>query len=379
MTSTTGIQEISIQVDNFISRGMLEETLTHDEVKNFRSQEVIEVTVHGQTTEKLSIEGLEEKFLKDTGGTRITVPNNDILQHQYRAQFPLNVTSDDVFQELTELYTNIYNPQDTKIKQEEVTLDSELNALLEGRQSIHQATNKITTQFEDIVILEKPNNALKAKMKREIQEALEQGTDNRKTTILTTLRNILKDGAEREVLFKNKMAKAKWGALNNRRGQLGENKTAAAVNQVLEDYQGMSVVGLKTHTHLYDILDKLNIQLTHSNTRNPVTGKIVTTNEVEHDNISSWLEEDALVLNMIQVKTTETKPWAPALSQARREKAAVNHVKQGLLQIEKDFRTFHELFPDFLESAMKMIRLYSKKHHMHTEVCFQVSILCFFA
>ena len=174
MTSTTGIQEISIQVDSFISRGMLEETLTDDEVKNFRSQEVIELTVHGQTTEKLSIEGLEEKFLKDTGGTRITVPNNDILQHQYRAQFPLNVTSDDVFQELTELYTNIYNPQDAKIKQEEVTLDSELNALLEGRQSIHQATNKISTQFEDIVIFEKPNNALKAKRKREIQEALEQ-------------------------------------------------------------------------------------------------------------------------------------------------------------------------------------------------------------
>ena len=128
------------------------------------------------------------------------------------------------------------------------------------------------------------------------------------------MKNNLRDGAEHEVLLKNKMAKAKWGALNNRRGQLGENKTAAAVNQVLEDYQGMSVMGLKTHTHLYNILEKLNIQLTHINTKNPVTGKILTTNEVEHDNISSWLEEDALVLNMIQVKMTETKPWAPGVS-----------------------------------------------------------------
>ena len=101
MPSTTGIQEMSHKVDSFISRGMLEETLTDVEVKALRSQEVIEVTVHGQTTEKLSIEGLEEKFLKDTGGTRITVPNNDILQHQSRAQFPLNVTSDDVLRELT--------------------------------------------------------------------------------------------------------------------------------------------------------------------------------------------------------------------------------------------------------------------------------------
>ena len=356
MTSTTGIQEISIQVDSFISRGMLEETLTDDEVKNFRSQEVIEVTVHGQTTEKLSVEGLEEKFLKDTGGTRITVPNNDILQHQYRAQFPLNITSDDVFQELTELYTNIFNPQDAQIQKEEITLDSELKALLEGRQSVHVTTNKIVKMFEDIVILEKPNITLKAKMNREVHEALGQGADARKTTILISIKNILRDGAEREILFKNKMAKAKWGAQLNRRGQLGENRTAAAVNQVLEAYQGMSVMGLKTHTHLNNILEKLNIQLTHSNTRNPGTGKIQTTNEVEHDNISTWLEEDALVLNMIQVKTTEAKPWAPALSQARKELAAVNHVKQGLLQIDKDFRTFKELCPDILESAMKTIR-----------------------
>ena len=330
--------------------------MTDGEVKTLRSQEVIEVTVHGQTTEKLSIEGLEKKFLKDSGGTRITVPNNDILQHQYRAKFPLNVTSDDVLQELTELFTNIYEPKEAKIQQEEVALDSELNALLEGRQSVQKTTNKIVTLFEDIVILEKPNNTVKAKMNREVHDALGKGADTRKTTILNSMRNILRDGAEREILFKNKVAKAKWGAQLNRRGQLGENRTAEAVNQVLEAYQGMSVMGLKTHTHLVDILEKLNIQLTHRNTKNPVTGKILTTNEVEHDNISSWLEEDALVLNMIQVKTTEAKPWAPALSQARREEAAVTHVKQGLSQIDKDFRTFKELCPDILESNMKMIR-----------------------
>ena len=356
MTSTMGITEMSQKVDSFISRGMLEETLAEVEVKTFRSQEVIEVTVHGQATEKLSIEGLEEKFLKDRGGTRCTVPNNDILQHQFRAEFPLNVTSEDVLQELTELYTNIYNPQDAHIQQEEVNLDSELKALLESRQSVLETTNKIVKMFEDIIILEKPNNALKAKMKREVHYALGQGADARKLTILNTMRNILRDGAEREILFKNKTAKAKWGALNNRRGQLGENKTAAAVNQVLEAFQGMSVMGLKTHTHMYNILEKLNIKLTHTNTKNPVTGKIVTTNEVEHDNISSWLEEEALVLNMIQVKTTEVKPWASALSQARREQAAVSHVKKGLLQIDKDLRTFKEMFPEISESTMKMIR-----------------------
>ena len=330
--------------------------MTDEEVKTLRSQEVIEVTVHGQTTEKLSIEGLEEKFLKDSGGTRITVPNNDMLQHQLRAKFPLTVTSEDVLLELTELFRSIYNPKDAQIQQNEVTLDSELKVLLEGSQSEQTTTDKIVKLFEDVVILEKPNKTLKARMNREIHEALKKREDVRKTTILNTMRNILRNGAEQKAILKNKTVRAKWGAVNNRRGQLGENRTAAAVNQVLEDYQGMSVMGMKTHTHLHNILEKLNIQLTHINTKNHVTGKIVTTNEVEHDNISSWLEEDTLVLNMIQVKTTEAKPWAPAVSQARREQAAVNHAKQGLLQVEKDFHTFKELFPELLMSSMIMIR-----------------------
>ena len=74
------------------------------------------------------------------------------------------------------------------------------------------------------------------------------------------------------------MAKAKWGAMINRRGQLGENITAAAVNQVLEAYQGMSVMGMRTHTYLSDLLEKLNINLTFRNENNPTTGRVVTTN-----------------------------------------------------------------------------------------------------
>ena len=49
--------------------------------------------------------------------------------------------------------------------------------------------------------------------------------------------NMLQEGADREVLFKNKTMKTKWGAVNNRRGQLGENKTCQAVNMALEEFQ----------------------------------------------------------------------------------------------------------------------------------------------
>ena len=142
----------------------------------------------------------------------------------------------------------------------------------------------------------------------------------------------------------------------NRRGQLGENRTAAAVNRVLEDYQGMSVMGMKTHTYLCDLLEKLNINLSFRNERNPTTGRVVTTNEVEQDNISTFMEQNKLVVNIIESKTTEFKPWAPALSQARRSQAAVKHAKDGLLQLIKDVKTFKEMFPDIQEADMRKIR-----------------------
>ena len=128
------------------------------------------------------------------------------------------------------------------------------------------------------------------------------------------------------------------------------------MNQALEAYQGMSVMGMKTHTYLCDFLEKLNIHLSFRNDKNPTTGRIVTTNEVEQDNISTYMEKDKLVVNIIESKTTEHKPWAPALSEARRSKAAVKHAKDGLLQLIKGFKTFKEMFPDISEADMNRIR-----------------------
>ena len=117
----------------------------------------------------------------------------------------------------------------------------------------------------------------------------------------------------------------------------------------------MSVMGIKTDTFLSDFLAKLHLKLTHCNTRDPTTGRITKTNEVEHDHVSTWLEEDTLVLNMIEIKTTELRPWAPP-DQARRARAAVEHVKAALLQIIRNMLTFKELFPDILDEDMKKIR-----------------------
>ena len=356
--SITGIKELGIQVESFLSRGMLEGSMTEEEIRLMKEQECIEVTVHGQTTEMVSIMKLEERFKGDYGSERVTVPNNDILQHQWKAGFPLHVTSEDVMEEMKKLHREECKPWEEKIQMEEDKLTDELKALQEAGQTAQQTVIHIMDTFEDKVIIDMPNDVLKRKMQREIGEAL---TDVdpvvQKSRILGGFQHILRDGVECQLLTKNKVAKAKWGAMINRRGQLGENRTAAAVNQVLEDYQGMSVMGMKTHTYLCDLLEKLNINLSFRNERNPTTGRVVTTNEVEQDNISTFMEQNKLVVNIIESKTTEFKPWAPALSQARRSQAAVKHAKDGILQLIKGVKTFKEMFPDLSKADMKAIRL----------------------
>ena len=355
--STTGIKELEIQLESFLSRGMLEGSMTEEEITVMKEQECIEVTVHGKSSEMVSIKKLEERFNEDYGSERVTVPNNDILQHQWKAGFPLHVTSEDVMEEMKKLHREACKPWEEKIKMEEDKLTDELKALEETGQTAQETVIHIMDIFEDKVIIDMPNNVLKRKMQREIGEALTEGDlAVQKSRILGDFQHILHDGVERQLLTKNKVAKVKWGAMLNRRGQLGENRTAAAVNQVLEDYQGMSVMGMKTHTYLYDLLEKLNINLSFRNEKNPTTGRVVTTNEVEQDNISTFMEQNKLVVNIIESKTTEFKPWAPTLSQARRSQAAVKHAKDGMLQLIKDVKTFKEMFPDIPEADMKKIR-----------------------
>ena len=137
------------------------------------------------------------------------------------------------------------------------------------------------------------------------------------------------------------------------RGQIGENMVMAAMNQVLEGFLGMSVMGMKTHTYLYDFLDRLNIELTHRNTMDHETGRL---QHVGHDHISTWLEEDTLVVNFVAPKIIEMKPWSPD-DQVTRGKNAGEKAKQAIQQLNIDFHTFIEVFPDISQARMNKIRL----------------------
>jgi hypothetical protein len=118
---------------------------------------------------------------------------------------------------------------------------------------------------------------------------------------------------------------------------------------------GMSLNGMKTDSYLHDFLSRLNIQLTYQNTRDPVSGRITRTNEVEHDFVMTFLETNCLTLTMVESKTREFKPWAPS-DQAEKAKAAIDHAKKAMHQLLKDFATFKELFPDLTETMISKIR-----------------------
>ena len=149
------------------------------------------------------------------------------------------------------------------------------------------------------------------------------------------------------------MKQKEWGMFINRRGQIGENKAMAAMNNAVRNFGGISVLGMKTFSYLQQFLESLNINLTYKNTTNEA-GQVVF-HEVEHDGILTWMEEDAVVLNVIQSKTNQLR-YLDEASQDERTQAAVKHGVEALKQVWKDFKTFKEIFLDLSSEELHKIR-----------------------
>ena len=347
------IESLCAEVDSLLANKVMEDTMTEEEVKVMRRQTAVEVTVHGQTKQDFSIETLEQKLQAEHGRRRIVVPSTDILHHKARSGFPLDVTHQEAMEDMMEEFNKLTVPKERELLSKEVDIEMELKKFTENGQTEVETATNITKIVEAIVVPNPPNIHLTRKVEREIREVLlENDPSVHKTLIIQNLKSVLHQGAELKLLIKQKASKAKWGAMNNRRGEMGENKVALALNQAMEEFTGMSIIGMKTNTYLYNFLEKLNIHLTLAAEKDPKSGVM---KEVEHDHISTWVEEDELVVNLVQVKTMEVKPWNPP-DQKRVGEAAFEHAKHGLLQILKDAITFKELLPDILENQMRKIR-----------------------
>ena len=233
------IQEEVGKVRRFLSKEMMKNKMTEKEIKDLRERECIEVTVQGNNTEVISIQGLEERFKKKESN-RITIPSQDILQ--WNQKFPLHETCDDFLTELNNLFNALYEEGKSKITENESKIEEELNE----NKSPEQKAEQIVNMFKDVVILDasvSSDNPVMKKMMKEVKDALmEADRTVQKTRIISVLQSILFDGVEKKVLLSDKK---KWGGLNNRRGQIGENRTMAAMSQALDGFMGMTVAGMK--------------------------------------------------------------------------------------------------------------------------------------
>ena len=337
--NTRGVQSLICQINSFLKKKITKNERSQEEIETFRQKNVIELTVHGDTTEMVNIILLEEKF-KNEGDQRRVVPSHDILQ--YTSKFPLHETSNSFLDKLHKELDKRMKKVETSINEKSILIDEQIFSNLTKQ----EAAQNIVGMFS------LPNNSVEKQLGGKIERALNaENNDDKKNGTIEALKTTFALGIELALKSENK---AKWGALNNRRGQIGENRTAAAMAYVLDPFMGIGITGMKTHTFLAKFLQNLNIKLTYQNEYDPVTKKMTKANEVEHDNLSTWIDEDSFVLAVVQSKVMEIKPSKSNL--VNETQVAVKHATMALNQVKKDLITFQEMFPDISESMLNKIK-----------------------
>ena len=351
----TGVQQQVVRIDKFLTKEMMESLMTEEEIQALRTNQCVEVVIQGSNTEMLSIEDLEARWLQQNdSGERVCVPSTDILE--WKAKCPLSQTTADIAASMKSQYMALWKEGEDKIVEQEPLINQELLKFSESKDA-KACSIKIAEVITDAVILAadskdkktKKGSPVKEKLRRETEKVLVETPEHlHMTELLKVFKNILNEG------INNRLTKQKeWGMFINRRGQIGENKAMAAMNNAVRNFGGISVLGMKTFSYLQQFLESLNINLTYKNTTNEA-GQVVF-HEVEHDGILTWMEEDAVVLNVIQSKTNQLR-YLDEASQDERTQAAVKHGVEALKQVWKDFKIFKEIFLDFSSEELHKIR-----------------------
>jgi hypothetical protein len=310
------VNQQQLKIDRYLANQMLQNTKTDDEIQSLQKIECAKIHIHGQITEMVTIMGLESRFQdQQEAATRVTVPSTDILE--WKSNFQLIDTCSQELDSMKNKYDEMFKQGKEKIDKKESRIDVELESMANG-QTAKQTANKIADIVENAVIVDSTASSVIIKLRREINDALKnRGGLEQKPRIIEVMRNILHEGIDIS-LRKCK----RWGNVLNRRGQIGENITMAAINQAVEGFMGISVMGMKTHSYLLKFLDRL---------------------------------KDVLDVTIVESKTKEFKPWATS-NQAERSAAAIKHATHAPMQVLKDFKTFKEIFLDNTKTIMEKIR-----------------------
>ena len=361
-SQTASIREGSLELDSFLTRDMVEVVMEPDEAAVWRSQRCLEVTVHASSTQEVSIEDIEEMHKQQKKVLRTTIPSQDILVHH--SSLPLSMTAEDGLNRLHNKFNSVIKPKAECLNSLLYNIELEIDKVNKKEKTEKDSSAEIVAIAFPSVCIGKGSEKIKSNLEREILNTIQvEPADRRKQVVMEVLSQFLMRGVELFVLNKNPETKKLWGALNNRQGQIAENETAFALNQELQHLQGFSVMGMKTHSCLSSFLEKVGIKLTHRNEVDPDTGQ-TWINEAEHDYFSSWSEEKTVVINVVQTKLLEERPWMIS-KQAKRTRDTISHALQCFKQLKKDFRTFKEIFPDLSPDDFSKIRYVKVRTIMH--------------
>lgn len=124
---TSGVQSLIVQIDSFLQKKIRKNMRSPEIIEAFRQNNVVEVTLHGDTTKMVNIAWLEEKF-KNEGDQRRVVPSHDILQ--YTGKFPLHETSDSFLDKLHKEFDKRMKEVETTINEKSVLIDEQISSSL---------------------------------------------------------------------------------------------------------------------------------------------------------------------------------------------------------------------------------------------------------
>lgn len=338
------LQKLESELDFVIENDMFVNGKSAGEITEMRETKKIDVLIEGGTIEKISLETFEIKFEAENGGRRILFPST-LLNQQVKPDLKGSMLLEGLTKSSRDIVNQIVRE---RLLRGETKIEEELEKLENQSQSVDATVANLVAHFDNIVDSPNPD----AGKKRDIGEAIIGGGNKtgKKIKLSTILASTISGSVESELLVRNGKAAASWEIVNNRRGKIGENMVSMAVNLLMDQFLGMTVVGLKSHSDLLaELLNGLNLEMGGENSADSQTGK------KEQGLIFTWLEEDALVINMVRTTMLEEKPWRLE-NQEKKQQAAAEEIQGCLNQLLRDLKTFKELFPDITDIDMKNIR-----------------------
>jgi len=147
-----GVQQQVARIDKFLAKEMLESPKSEEEIQTKCTNQCVEVTIQGSTTEQLSIEDIEARWLQQNATSeRVVVPSTDILE--WKANCPLSQITADIAASMKSQYESLFKKAEDKIKEKDQLICQELENFNENPEDPEGSASAIAEIVSDAFIV----------------------------------------------------------------------------------------------------------------------------------------------------------------------------------------------------------------------------------